>query len=101
MPIDAPETKKLRTKAYGATIVTTDHGNLPREIIASEKAISIAREEGKVLLHPFDDPHIIAGHASIAGEVLQQLTARGHQKPTTVLSSVRWWWVISRSRARL
>jgi threonine dehydratase len=69
MPIDAPAIKRQRTEAFGARVIVTDHGNQPREAVASAKARELAEENGLTLLHPFDDPAIIAGHATLAFEV--------------------------------
>ena len=48
-----------------------------REEVASEKAREIADEEGLALLHPFDDPEIVAGQAGAGLEALDQLAAKG------------------------
>lgn len=40
------------------------------------------------MLHPFDDPHIVAGHASIAGEIVTDLEARGHALPEQIFACV-------------
>ena len=76
MPIDAPAAKREATAGYGATVVLTDHGARPREEVASEKARQIARDQHLVLLHPFDDPEIVAGQAGAGLEALDQLAAR-------------------------
>lgn len=88
MPIDAPEIKQKKTKAYGADIVLSDHGSRPREEVASKIAQSLAKEKGMTLLHPFDDPLIITGHASAAVEVVEELAFTGAPPPDIVLSSV-------------
>ena len=77
MPIDAPAAKRDATAAYGARVVITDHGARPREEVAAEKARRIAEEEGLTLLHPFDDPEIVAGQAGAGLEALRQLDAKG------------------------
>jgi threonine dehydratase len=79
MPIDAPAAKRDATAGYGARVVVTDHGARPREEVASEKARQIAADEGLVLLHPFDDPEIVAGQAGAGLEALDQLAAKGGQ----------------------
>ncbi|MDW6021037.1 threonine/serine dehydratase [Mesorhizobium sp. BAC0120] len=79
MPIDAPAAKRDATAGYGARVVLTDHGQRPREEVAAEKARQIAEEEGVVLLHPFDDPEIVAGQAGAGLEALRQLEAKGAQ----------------------
>ena len=88
MPIDAPETKRRKTEAFGAKIVQTEHGDRPREEVASETAKAIARDDGMTLLHPFDDPGIIAGHSSIAAEVAAACEAQGSPLPGKVVTCV-------------
>ncbi len=75
MPIDAPVAKREATAGYGATVVLTDHGERPREEVASERARQIATNDGLALLHPFDDPEIVAGQAAVGLEALDQLAA--------------------------
>ncbi|MEQ1950776.1 threonine/serine dehydratase [Mesorhizobium sp. CN2-181] len=79
MPIDAPAAKRDATKGYGATVVLTDHGDRPREEVASARAREISSEQGLTLLHPFDDPEIVAGQAGAGLEALDQLAARDAQ----------------------
>lgn len=76
MPIDAPAAKVDATRGYGATVVITDHGERAREDVASERAHEIAAEQGITLLHPFDDPEIVAGQAGVGLEALDQLAAK-------------------------
>lgn len=74
MPADAPHIKIKSARAHGAQVVLCQ-SNLPsREEAASEMAKDIARETGRVLLHPFDDPLIIHGQAGTAIELEQQLS---------------------------
>jgi threonine dehydratase len=73
MPDDAPEMKRRATEGFGATVVLSHHGARPREEAASELAQTIAAERGLVLLHPFDDPLIVAGQAGAAIEAMEQL----------------------------
>jgi threonine dehydratase len=77
MPIDAPAAKRDATAGYGAKVVLTDHGDRAREEVASERARQIAKEENLTLLHPFDDPEIVAGQAGAGLEALDQLAAKG------------------------
>ncbi len=82
MPIDAPRAKSEATKDYGARVVVTDHGSRPREEVALEKAREIAAEQGLKLLHPFDDPEIVAGQAGAGLEAIDQLAAQaGERRP--------------------
>ncbi|RWB54014.1 MAG: threonine/serine dehydratase [Mesorhizobium sp.] len=76
MPIDAPAAKRDATAGYGARVVLTDHGDRAREEVAAAKAREIAETEGLTLLHPFDDPEIVAGQAGAGLEALDQLAAK-------------------------
>ena len=76
MPIDAPAAKRDATAGFGARVVLTEHGDRAREEVASVRALEISAQEGLVLLHPFDDPEIVAGQAGVALEALDQLSAR-------------------------
>ncbi|CDX55813.1 Pyridoxal-5'-phosphate-dependent protein subunit beta [Mesorhizobium plurifarium] len=76
MPIDAPAAKRDATAGYGARVVLTDHGDRAREEVAAAKAREIAETEHLTLLHPFDDPEIVAGQAGAGLEALEQLTAK-------------------------
>jgi threonine dehydratase len=76
MPIDAPAAKRDATAGYGARVVLTDHGERAREEVAAAKAREIAETEGLALLHPFDDPEIVAGQAGAGLEALDQLAAK-------------------------
>jgi len=68
MPETASKTKIKATKEYGAEVV------LPGDVFAAfKKTKEIEKEEGKILVHPFEDEYIIAGHGTVGLEVLQQL----------------------------
>jgi threonine dehydratase len=73
MPDDAPEMKRRATEGFGATVVLSHHGQRPREEAASDLARDMARDQGLVLLHPFDDPLIVAGQAGAALEAFEQM----------------------------
>lgn len=76
MPMDAPEAKRSATSGYGARVVLSDHGDRPREEVASALAATMAEAERLVLLHPFDDPAIVAGQAGAGLEAIAQLGQR-------------------------
>ncbi|MEP0698474.1 MAG: pyridoxal-phosphate dependent enzyme, partial [Nitratireductor sp.] len=76
MPVDAPAAKREATAGYGARVILSEHGARPREEVAAERAAAIAAEENLVLLHPFDDPEIVAGQAGAGLEALEQLADR-------------------------
>lgn len=43
---------------------------------AQVEAMRYVEEEGRTLIHPFDDPHVIAGQGTIGMEVLKQTTGQ-------------------------
>jgi threonine dehydratase len=69
MPEAAALPKVEATKRYGADVVLTgkDFG------AAFEAAAEYAQEQGKVFVHPFDHPHVIAGQGTIGCEIFEQL----------------------------
>ncbi|MCK0195688.1 threonine ammonia-lyase [Ancylobacter sp. 6x-1] len=67
MPQHTPIVKVAATRAHGARVVL--HGEGVAE--ASEEADRLARAEGLVWVHPFDDAHVIAGQGSVAAEMLE------------------------------
>lgn len=77
MPIDAPAAKSEATRAYGARVIQTEHGDRPREVVGREHAVALAAEEGLAFLHPFDDRHVVAGQGGVGIEALDQLAAAG------------------------
>ena len=76
MPIDAPKAKSEATRGYGARVIQTEHGDRAREEVALERAQQISKEEGLTLLHPFDDPEVVAGLGGVGLEALDQLAAK-------------------------
>jgi threonine dehydratase len=66
MPEGTPFIKIDRTEAYGAKVLLKGD-NLTT---AREAADALAREKGLVLVHPYDDPAVIAGQGTIALELL-------------------------------
>src|SRR5437588_5801184 len=66
MPAGTPFTKIDRTEALGAKVVLKGH-NL---VDARRAADALARERGFILVHPYDDPAVIAGQGTIALEML-------------------------------
>lgn len=66
MPAYTPFVKVRNTEGHGARVVL--HGATLAE--ASAHAQALARAEGYVFVHPFDDPHIIAGQGTLALEML-------------------------------
>lgn len=69
MPQDAPSVKIARARAQGARVVLYDRRTERREEIAAR----IAGEHPVVIVPPGDDPFVIAGQGTVAGEALQEL----------------------------
>lgn len=69
MPVGAALPKLVATKAYGATVHQVGE--------TIDEALTAAREfaehTGATLVHPFDHPDIVAGQATVALEILEQL----------------------------
>lgn len=66
MPADAPELKRSATEAYGAEVIEFDRYRDNREALVR----SLAAERGLTLVHPFDDPDVMAGQGTVALELL-------------------------------
>lgn len=69
MPENASEVKKQATIALGAEIVTVGPASSERQAKAEE----LARQFGYTIIPPYDHPAIIAGQATCALEILEQL----------------------------
>jgi len=69
MPVTTPLVKIAATKAYGAQVVldgeSVSEAQLRAETIACERILS--------WVHPYDDPHVIAGQGTIALEMLEEV----------------------------
>ena len=87
MPIDAPRRKMKATRNFGAEVVLSEHGTQNREVVANALAKELAGERHLTLLHPFDDPDIVAGQASVGVELLDQAAEMGC-RPDTLLVPV-------------
>ena len=69
MPNNAPKIKIENTKKYKADVVLYDPISEIRESIGE----SIALEEGRTIIKPYDDYDIIAGQGTAAKEISEQL----------------------------
>jgi threonine dehydratase len=69
MPKTAPLVKVQNTESLGAEVVLA--GESYDE--ACEFATRLAKKTGKVFVHAFDDPRVIAGQGTVALELLEQL----------------------------
>jgi threonine dehydratase len=66
MPRHTPFVKVQHTRSHGATVVL--YGDTLAE--AFEHSLNIRAEQGLTLVHPFDDPQVMAGQGTIALEML-------------------------------
>lgn len=73
MPVDAPLSKRERTKGYGAEVVLYDRIKEDREAIAR----GIAQERGATIVPPYDDPLIVAGQGTVGREIAEDLEVFG------------------------
>lgn len=68
MPSNAPQAKLDATRGYGATVIL--HDDL-RTIF--ERTEELKRERNALLLHPFDDPFVIAGQGTVGLEIYEDV----------------------------
>ncbi len=69
MPETAPLPKTMATRAYGADVVL--HGTTYDDAFAHAK--ELADRRGIPLIHPFDDPEVVAGQATVGLELAEAL----------------------------
>lgn len=69
VPEGAPISKVEATRSYGATV------ELVKGVYddAHNRAEEIAKESGRIMIHPFDDEDVIAGQGTIGLEIIEQL----------------------------
>jgi threonine dehydratase len=67
MAENATQSKVEATRAYGAEVVL--HGGIWDE--ANERCKQLCEERGLTYIHPFDDPHLIAGQGTLGLEIYQ------------------------------
>jgi threonine dehydratase len=67
MATNATPSKIEATKGYGAEVVL--HGTIWDE--ANEKCKELAEERGLTIIHPFDDPELIAGQGTLGLEIYE------------------------------
>ncbi len=72
MPRTTPELKVQGVRARGGKVVL--HGDAFPEALAH--SLKLVEDKGYVYIHPYDDPHVIAGQGTVAMEILRQ-----HQGP--------------------
>ncbi len=70
MPVTAVPSKVLATKDYGAEVILTEG-----DLLA--KCLEVQNERDLVLVHPFDDPLVIAGQGTVGQEILADIPEVG------------------------
>lgn len=73
MPADAPAPKRRRTERSGARVVTYDRATEDRDAVAAR----VVEELGCVLVHPFNDPAVIAGQGTVGLEIAEDAATLG------------------------
>jgi threonine dehydratase len=73
MPRDAPPSKRAATEGYGATVIEYDRYRDDREALLSD----LASELGASIVHPYDDPRVIAGAGTCALELARDAPPLG------------------------
>jgi threonine dehydratase len=68
MPEGASLAKQMATRSYGGEVIL--FGQDVNEALGYAKKLA---EEGKVLIHPFDDEQVIAGQGTIGIEILEEV----------------------------
>jgi threonine dehydratase len=69
VPVAAPEIKVARCRSLGATVVRQGASFEEAQVYANK----LAAECGACLVHPFDDPRVIAGQGTMALEIMEQV----------------------------
>jgi threonine dehydratase len=72
MPTTTPEIKSQSVKSMGAEIVLFGDSYSDSYAHANE----LAKESGRVFVHPYDDEDVIAGQGTVAMEILRQYTKK-------------------------
>jgi threonine dehydratase len=67
MPLYTPDIKAENTRRFGAEVIL--HGETLAE--AEQLARQLTEERDLILVHPYDDSHVIAGQGTIALEMLE------------------------------
>ena len=71
MPRNAPAAKKAAVRSYGGSIVECEPTQVSREATLEQ----VVAKSGADIVHPYDDPRVIAGQATCVLELHQQIEA--------------------------
>jgi threonine dehydratase len=70
MPQDAPPSKRTATEGYGAEVLEFDRYTDDRDAMAR----NLAADRGLTLVHPYDEPFVMAGQGTAALELLDEVS---------------------------
>ena len=69
MPRDAPASKRAATEGYGAEVIEYDRYGDDREALAT----GVSRDRGLTLVHPYDEPLVMAGQGTAGLELAEEV----------------------------
>ncbi|WP_342162909.1 beta-hydroxyaspartate dehydratase BhcB [Methylobacterium sp. SD21] len=69
MPHTAPQAKKDAVRGYGGRVVECEPSTSSREAVFAE----VVAQTGAEFVHPYNDPRVIAGQATCARELIEQV----------------------------
>jgi threonine dehydratase len=69
MNAHASPLKVEATRGYGATVDLES----PDHVVSYERAMDAVERTGRVFVHPHDDPYVIAGHGTLALEIIEDV----------------------------
>jgi threo-3-hydroxy-L-aspartate ammonia-lyase len=69
MPRDAPASKRAATEGYGAEVLEFDRYTEDRDALVRE----LAAERGLTLVHPYDEPLVMAGQGTVGLELAAEI----------------------------
>jgi threonine dehydratase len=69
MPRDAPASKRAATEGYGADVIEFDRYADDRDALVRE----LAAERGLTLVHPYDEPLVMAGQGTVGLEIAAEV----------------------------
>jgi threonine dehydratase len=69
MPRDAPASKRAATEGYGAEVIEFDRYTEDRDA----RALALAAERGLTLVHPYNEPLVMAGQGTVGLELADEV----------------------------
>ncbi|HLR77837.1 MAG TPA: threonine/serine dehydratase [Burkholderiaceae bacterium] len=82
LPSTAPRIKVDNCHWWGADVVTYDPQTEDRETVG----MTFVHDRGMTLVHPFDDPVVMAGQGTAGLEIVDQARAQGHRIDAVVVN---------------